>query len=63
MNNAKEAHAAGMVWVNVSLNAGKKAPVANLKIVGAVAPKIAKAIEALTFGDVDEAVEILTVKP
>lgn len=57
--NARMAHKAGLVWVNVSLDAGKKAPVAKMKLVGAVSPQLAKAIEHLAFGDVDEAREVL----
>jgi hypothetical protein len=57
--NAKEAHAAGLVWVNVSLNAGKKAPISGLKVVGALPPKLAKVMEHVMFGDMDDAADLL----
>ncbi len=59
-SSAREAHKDNLVWLNVSLNAGPKNPVSTIRIVAAVSPATAKAIEMLAFGeDVKDVIEHL----
>lgn len=57
--NVKQAHAMGLVWVNVDLNRGKTANVARVKLCGALSPALAEAMEHVLFGDVQAAIDTL----